>query len=407
MPPERKGVVIQVGSLSYDDVWPHPSDLADYKKYYDEDGAVSSGINVITAMSVGIGFYTESENDKAKEIIDKWCADVKLDQLLQNACRTYLRSGFVPIERWLVPGPPPGKLCLKMLPPESMKYRSTKKGKHLGFKQDWFDSTHLFRPQDIIWAVHQQIGLDPYGTSKVQSVLSLVKAKASINADMALIFKRYASPMTVWKSRTSIKPVKKAVTERESDHDLFLGNVTPDDVDFKVVEIDPRARFTEYIREMNDQILEGLQAPLLHYLRNATQASAGKMLEVIDAQNQGIQRYWKRVIEQDMFEIVLAHYGITDKVTLNWGAEKTGIEDVDLAGLADLVDSRVLTPTQAVDLLKKMGIPVEDVKSDDPDKDRPPLDQEPEPGKDKEPPGPPPRKNGDDEKRFEYILKVT
>lgn len=397
---EKKGDIIRLGTLGYDGTWPHPENLGEYEKWYQDDGEVASGINVIVALTVGIGFYTESENERAKEIIDEWCGKIDLDRRLQNFVRTYLVNGFCPVERWAKPGPPIGKLQLKLLPPDSVKVRVTRKGDLLGYKQDWFGQTINFLPREIIWFVHNPIGSNPYGMSQLCSILSLIKEKHKILVMLPKVVSHHASPLTVWKSKGSVRQVKKAVTEREKEDDVFIGNIDPNDVQFETVKFDPRSRFVEYIQEINNQILEGLQAPLLHYLRNATQASATKMLEVIDGMIQGVQRYVKRIVEKEMFEVVLRFHGITDKVTLNWGSKKTGIEKIDLTGLAALVSHGVLTPDQAADLLQKMGIPVEAAEPDDPYKKKkthpvPPGAPVPAP------------KNGDQEKRFEYVFQVT
>ena len=50
--------------------------------------------------------------------------------------------------------------------------------------------------------------------------------------------------------------------------------------------------------------------------------------------------------------------------TINRGVPKTGVEDSDLRGLAELVSSRALTPLQAQKLMIKMGLPLEEVEEE-------------------------------------------
>jgi len=50
--------------------------------------------------------------------------------------------------------------------------------------------------------------------------------------------------------------------------------------------------------------------------------------------------------------------------TINRGVPKTGVEDLDLRGLAELVSSRALTSLQAQKLMIKMGLPPEEVEEE-------------------------------------------
>lgn len=356
---ERKGLVSRV---PWDKLAPYPANLAEYEKYYKSDSEVHSGINVLADMSVGVGYYTECENEKAKEIVDNFAEEVGLDQILLNVVKSKLIYGFCPVERYLVKGPPKGVLRLKILPSRTVKVKRDRKGKILGYKQTLTGDSVNFKVKEIVWFVYNQVGTGPYGTSIIAPILGLVKAKAQTHIDMPKIIHRYSSPLTVWETTSDIKVLKDAVTTRKPNEDIFVGHVSKDDVRFKTVEMDPRGRFMEYINDLNQSILEGLQAPLLHYLRNATEASATKMLEVIDRHVQGIQQYVKRVVEREIFTPLLAVYGISDVPSINWGAPKTGLEDLDLLGLARLVDVGALTPLAAQDLMRKMGLPLEETE---------------------------------------------
>ena len=350
---EKKGLV---GS-AWEKFVRHPANLADYEKYYRSDSEVHAAVNVLADMSVGVGYFTECENEKAKEIVDKFAEDVGLDQRLLNIVKLKLIYGFCPVERYLVKGPPKGVLRLKILPSRTVQVGRDPKGKILGYKQTLHGKKVHFKPKEIVWFVY---GIGPYGTSIIEPILSLVKSKEQTHKDMPKIIHRYSSPLTVWETEGSIGVLKDAVISREPNEDIFLGQVKKDAVRFKTVEIDPRGRFVEYINDVNQGILEGLQAPLLHYLRNATEASATKMLEVIDRHVQGIQQYVKRVVEREIFTPLLGAYGIKEVPSINWGAPKTGLEDLDLDGLARLVEVQALTPLAAQNLMRKMGLPLEE-----------------------------------------------
>ena len=305
---EKRGVIYDTFQLR-DGLLAHPPNLDSCVKYYNEDPEVHAAIGVLADMSVGGGFFTECDDEDAKTIIDEWCQAVGLDEILHQVVRTMLVYGFCPVERWVKSDwtHKTGNLQLKLLPPKTVRIKINKKGEVQGYRQHLGlgEKDEDFKPTDVIWFAWDQLGASPYGCSKIAPLLSLLAAKAQINVDMPKIIHRYAAPLTIWKAKQSIAGLKKAVSEREPDEDVFLGNIEPTDVEHTTIEVDARARFTEYIQMVNDQILEGLEAPLLHYLRNATEASATKMLDVIERHIQGIQRYVKRIVERQMFEIVL------------------------------------------------------------------------------------------------------
>lgn len=354
---EKKGLVSRG---TYDKLARHPANLGEYEKYYKSDAEVNAAINVLADMSVGVGYFTEADDENAKKIVDQFAEKVGLDQILLNIVKSMLIYGFCPVEKWLVKGPPAGVLKLKILPSRTVKVKRIRKGKVLGYKQILNGHKIDFKVKEIVFFVYNKVGTNPYGTSIIEPILTLVKAKEQTHKDMPKIIHRYSSPLTVWETSSDIKPLKDAVIEREPNEDIFLGNVRKDETRFKTVEIDPRGRFTEYIQDINNNILEGLQAPLLHYLRNATEASARTMLEVIDRHIQGIQRYVKRVVEREIFTLLINAHGVKEVPTIHWGAKKTGVEDLDLDGIANLVGKRAITPLQAQKLLKKMGLPLED-----------------------------------------------
>ena len=354
---ERKGLVTR---RTWDKLVPHPPNLAEYEKYYKTDADVNAGINRLVSRTVGRGYYTECENERAKEIVDNFAEDVGLDQILKKVVAGALTYGFCPVERYLVKGPPKGVLRLKILPSRTVQIKRDPKGKVLGYKQTLNGHSVDFKVKEIVWFVHNPIGVNPYGTSSVACVLPLLKAREQTHKDMPKIIHRYSSPLTEWETAGDIKALKDAVISREPNEDIFLGHVGKDDVRFKTVEIDPRGRFTDYIKILDDAIIEGLDAPIMRSLRNSTEASAKVQLEVSEGQIQGIQRYVRRVVEREIFAPLLASYGISDVPSINWGAKKTGLEDLDLKAIASLVEVGAITPLAAQDLMRKMGLPLEE-----------------------------------------------
>ena len=352
---ERKGEVLKAPTI--EDIISHPINIGEYESHYVGNAVVFSAVNALSDMTVGVGYFTEAEHPRAKRVIDDYAEDVGLDEMLLQILRSTLIWGFCPVERFLRNG----TLELKPLPPTNVYVRMDKKGKLLGYTQrTWAGTKIQFKPEEIIWFCFNERPGKPYGTSVIEPILTLVRAKKDIIADVTKIVHRYGSPLTIWETSTDITPLKTAVAARKPDEDIFVGNVGKDDVRFRTVEIDPRGRFENYINAIDEEIYEGLQAPILRFLRNATEASAKVQLDVIDRRVAGMQRYIKRKVEREIFTPVIQAHGLTEVPTLRWGRPITGLEDIKITDIAKLFELGAISVKQTLSLLRKMGLPIEE-----------------------------------------------
>ena len=190
---EKKGFLARG---TFDKLVPHPDNLDEFEKYYKNDNDVHVAINRLAAMCVGVGYYTETENERAKIIVDNFAERVGLDQILLNVVKNMLIYGFCPVERWLVKGPPAGVMKLKVLPSRTVWVKRGTKGKVLGFKQKLNGHSNDFTEKELVFFVYNHVGVNPYGTSVVSPVLTLIKAKEQTHKDMPKIIHRYASPLS-------------------------------------------------------------------------------------------------------------------------------------------------------------------------------------------------------------------
>jgi len=173
-----------------------------------------------------------------------------------------------------------------------------------------------------------------------------------MNKDMPKAVHRWAYPIPVMQTSRDRAPLQKACEDRDIDDWIFIGNADQGEVRFDTIKIDPQARFIPYIELIYYQICEGLHAPLLLYLKNATEASANVMLESVDRLVNGIQRYIKRRVERFLFEPQVGE----PVPRLVWGEPKTGLEEITLGDIAQLYSSGAVKFNQVQDLLNKMGL---------------------------------------------------
>lgn len=353
---EKKGAV-RVGPPPLEGVIPHPPNITRYETLYRESALVNSAVNSLTDMIVGVGYFTEAEDPEAKKLVDDYAELVNLDGILRKACQLMLIHGFAPLERWWSNG----VLNLKLLPPRTVYIRLDDKGRLLGYRQrTWSGRSIDFEPDEVIWLCHNELPGQPYGVSLIEPVINLLEHKQEILEDLCRIVHRYASPLNIWITRADVTPIKSAVEQREPDEDIFIGRAGPEDVTIKTLEMDPRGRYTDYLNLINEEIYEALKAPFLVHLRNATEASARVQLEVIQRHVEGVQRYLKRVVEGEIFQPIIEKKGLTEVPRLRWGRPATGVETLSVEDIARLVQAYVLTSKQAIDLLRKMGLPIEE-----------------------------------------------
>ena len=97
--------------------------------------------------------------------------------------------------------------------------------------------------------------------------------------------------------------------------------------DIKPITLDPRARFEYYVDHIINQFYLGCETPLprLFSTPGFTEASAKAALDLQTMLIKPIQRYIKRQVERDIFDVVLTQAGLNPseaQVRLNWGSEK-------------------------------------------------------------------------------------
>jgi hypothetical protein len=153
--------------------------------------------------------------------------------------------------------------------------------------------------------------------------------KAKIERIMPKIFEKYAGPdvlaLLEKADEQTIQKFESAIKNRSEEGAwLFYSGRG----DIKPIVLDPRARFEYYVDHIINQFYLGCETPLprLFSTPGFTEASARAALDLQYMLIKPIQRYIKRQIERDIFDVVVAQAGFNSaeaQVRLNWGSEKT------------------------------------------------------------------------------------
>ena len=365
-----------------------PRNIGDYYRWYRADGVVFASVNALAESASGQGFFTRPEDEsedavKAKELCDELGYVYNFDSLLPNICKNMLIAGFCPVETQITKYP--SKSMLKIVSPltvvpDSVKLNSD--GSIQSITQKTRDSVGNEKPviidgDQLSWFVNNQLGNDICGISIIQPVVDLLSTKQTTISNMDAIIDHYISPSIIWKSTRKIGSIKEAVQNKQAGQDLYLGELTPDEMKdiAQVVEVDPRVKFWEYISYIDRLIYIGLYAPNLYYWRDATEASGTVLRDMVDRNIYAIQRNMKRGVEAGFYSRLTKANNIPVELSprLDWGVEKVGVEDLNMETIVTTgLTLGYVTPSQYLYLLKSKGLDLQaDTESGDGEDEEP------------------------------------
>ena len=351
---------------------PHfkPKNISQYFDLFYDNETVQRAITDLSETGLGQGYFTsvvDEKYDKAKTKCDDFAEEWAFDERLPNIGRNMLIAGFMPVESQI--NKFASKSVIKFIDPRNVDKMNLDEYALLDsidVKNERGYGTVKVPKEYLAHFTYNKVGNDCRGTSLIRGISTLLSYQESAVQSMDKVLRRYASPMIVWKSRAIIDAIKKAVLEAEAGEDLFLGQLSQEEMAdlFTVIQMDPRARFYEYIDRFDLKIFEGLGAPSLYYMRNATEASATVMDTIVQRNVNALQRNVKRVVERNWFKPLVEQWGFTDKEAIphfNWGIEKSGVEDLPIGELIIAgINVGYIGRTALIKLLQDLGLPFED-----------------------------------------------
>jgi hypothetical protein len=323
--------------------------LADVMKLYERDPACKASVDLLAASTVGMGYYTTANQryehvGEAKQAVDKFNEDVNLDALLCNMARVLIACGN---DFWLKITPE--RLTeLHRLPIDSIERIGQSYLQHgtskIPYKTENFRLRQIYggeslKPEALIhWRINH-VGDSGFGTGVLQVLLHSLTfqsdrrpayawMKAKIERMMPKIFEKYAGPdvlaLLEKADEATIQKFERAIKNRSEEGAwLFYSGKG----DIKPIALDPRARFEYYVDHIINQFYLGCETPLprLFSTPGFTEASAKAALDLQNMLIKPIQRYVKRQVERQIFNVVLAQAGfnhVEAQIRLNWGSEK-------------------------------------------------------------------------------------
>jgi len=376
------------GSLlpAYHTVYGEPKTVtfSDILTAYTRDPSCKAFVDFLADQAVGMGFYTtvneEYEHaEEAKQVVDEFNEKVNLDSLLQIGAREIVASGN---SFWLKTEPEHLE-NLKILPltgfdnPKAVARNQY--GEVTGYNYAFGDVKKKFSPEKISHFRWNPVNFSAFGTGVLQVLLadlsfdgetrmSFLEMKARIEKIMPEIFEKYAGPDELWvfagASDKKLAEYQKMIKSKPKAGAKFVYNKK--DADIKTVAVDPRARYEAYIDHILNQVYLGGQTPIPKLLTTPgfTEASANAAIEVAERHVMALQRFTKRIVEQEIFVQIINQAGFDSKKAdcrLNWGMpEKPDVEAL-LPMLANIARDRpdIISAKSFQKILINMGLPLE------------------------------------------------
>jgi len=348
--------------------------LVDVMKLYERDPTCKASVDLLAAATVGIGFYTTANEEyergeEAKQVVDKFNADVNLDALLNDMGRVLIACGN---DFWLriTPENLTDLLRLPIDAVEKVKQTSIDKKLKIPYKVESYKLRSSYggeelKPEAVIHWRTNNIGNEGFGIGILQVLLHTLSVKGNkrpsyawmkskIEKILPKIFEKYAGPdvlaLLEGAKEDTIKKFERVIKNRpEEGAWLFYGGKGASKGDIKPVTIDPRARFEFYIEHILNQFYLGCETPLprLFSTPGFTEASANAALDLQDMLIKPTQRYIKRQVERDVFDVVLRQAGFEPaeaQVRLNWGSQET--PEVVLSDIIKAAESGLIRPEE-------------------------------------------------------------
>lgn len=302
-----------------------------------------AAINSLAEFATGGGYVntmpglTPSElpekDPPEKVLVDELGQYLNFDSLLPNITRNVLIAGFCPLEVSLKKYP--SKCKAKIIHPATVSEIVLGGNMYHGIDyivQKINEKTVKIDGKNLAWYVNYELSNDKRGYSVIKPIEKLLGTKNNTLDTIDKILERRLAPLIIWKTMRDETALKEAIAERDDDEDIFLGRLTQEEMESiaQIVDVEGDVKYWEYIEYIDRLIYKSLFAGDLDYWRQATQASAEVLLELVDRNVMGIQRQIKRSTELGVYQ-PLMELNDYDKVPrMVWNQEDAKFRGVQL-----------------------------------------------------------------------------
>jgi SPP1 gp7 family putative phage head morphogenesis protein len=411
----------------------HPYDFKLMDELYKKFGFYTAIVDKYIDYIWGPGFYIKCDDDRAKEIIEKFMEDVDFSTLGRDWTKEGLNKGNGFLE--IGGNKKEGVKGLKKLNANYMYVDRDNKGKIKNYNQykgafNKFskDKVISFSEDNIAHFAFNTVGDSVYGLGLGFTAMKLVDDWLNMQNSQHQIMKRKAnSPLHaqfgIIDGDTKILPKSEDISSFGKDLETMSNKtnwVTGPDVNFKVVDFgNVGDKFSSILQNDLDMLFYAFQIPpVIMGKANVPEGIAKVQMDAFQRRIQSIQAELEKVIEQKIFRRALLANGLDVHVEFEWGTPSIMQSEARLQMMRELVSSnmasetlRTLAEEELINLLKFDKDKYEKMKLEEQNKkeeERKRLEQQPQPqvpGQNKNFPQPvPPKKEQPKQPKPEEIL---
>lgn len=349
-----------------------PKGIAGYYGWYESDGAVFAAVNSLAEFSTGGGYVnampgttpseTPVEKPKELQLVDELGEFLNLDSVLPNITRNMLIAGFCGVEVSMKQFP--SKCKIKVIHPATITKIELGGEKYHGIDyilQKVGDKEVKIDGKNLAWYVNYEMGNDKRGVSIIMAIEKLLSTKMNTLDKIDKLLDRRLAPLIIWKTMRDETALKEAISQRDADEDIFLGHLTQEEMASlaQVVDTEGDVKYWEYIEYIDRLIYKSLFAGDLDYWRQATQASATVLLELVDRNIMGIQRQIKRSTEQGIYQPLMELNNLDVVPRIIWNQEDAKFRGVQLERFLQTgVNAGFIQMPQFYEILKRGGLDI-------------------------------------------------
>jgi hypothetical protein len=368
---EQHGDSSQVDyGITRDEIVAPSVSFATCQEYYKTVGKVQNTIESFISQVINRDWFFEAKDENDKVVIDTlndWSQQIGLSKFIEDLARNWLIHGHVLI----------GKTDLLHVQYSSIVGMVRDEFGHpLKFVQSvGYNSTDLLA-KDFFEAPYIELDRGGWGFGLYHSLMMsytengkdstpLLSLYRRFEQDISKIHHKYASPRTILafpeaSSEQMSNDIIPLIKEMKQGDRLAL-NFKPELISESV---DAKARFTESISMITDEIEAGLQSSASRLITNpSAMADASVASAQDDERVQGLMEKIRRFIDELIIPSII---GEENRVFFKWGSK----DSFDLefpSGLATALSSGVITANDAREILKARGWKIEETPVETPE----------------------------------------
>lgn len=333
------------------------------KKHAFTSGVIERIVNAVW----GPGFFTKSDDKRAKDIIDNWNHDVNFKLVGREWLKQALRKGFSPLEiGGDGKGVPQG---IKLLNANRVFIKRDEFGNVTAYNQlkpkgkmtAGKDNFIPFKPSQISALHINRYDDEAYGVGIIYPLMASINNIIGAEQDMHKLLKRKANQPMWAKLGTSAEDAPTAESVDDFAAKMQYMNNTTEwatdySVDIKVLDFgDIGKKFETILNHDADMIFFGSGVPEVIMGRgNIPEGLAKTQDEVFDRFVTSLQMEIEPVVDE-LYDRILEANGLKSKVTFEWGIPTESQMNAQIMQITALISNPMISPQFHFELEKKLA----------------------------------------------------